>query len=247
MCQPLGQTCSDSAQCCDGKQCTSGRCGGCLIRGEGCSSGSLPCCGDGTCTSGYCVATYCTRSNEPCSAAKPCCGDTPICNPLGQCVTPHPTCMPDGGLCSAAHPCCSGKPCCNGVCGSLCVSAGGNCDADHPCCRGEGGTCTNGKCVPSCLVTNAECSTASGPACCNGNCRFNYNRCFYPGASGVGESCSPDYACAPWLACIAGICREIVGCLIEGTPCSPLGRTTSCCSGLCRDDGSSKVGGTCSP
>jgi len=95
MCQQVGQSCSNSLDCCNGEPCVSDGMGH-LVCGSMCSATNGPCtssadcCPGGTCiiqqgsTMGSCSATTtCSQSGQACSDTMPCC-DMLSCNVTGS-------------------------------------------------------------------------------------------------------------------------------------------------------------------
>lgn len=164
-CQFLGETCADSAECCEGTGVGCGKEGTCtLCAGDGdVCAGDGECCDDLTCQSGTCQSPVaCAADGEDCGEDGDCCDDL-ICGDDSLCVA-SAVCAGEGEDCGADENCCDGI-CCGGACraAECCID-----DLDPNARCPEGTSCFEGICeVPAAVgatitIHKAECYTGVG-------------------------------------------------------------------------------------
>ena len=175
-CNPLGGTCTTSANCCVG-DCVNGVCRG-LVEGGGPGGDGGFTVGDGGVLygpdgglvrgpdGGVIVVgdggTLCVANNGSCSSSSQCC--SMVCT--GGACKAAAVCQPTGGTCSALADCCVGNTCAipsgaaNGTCQpSACPGIGQTCSQATPCCTGA-------SCIDT--ATGASCG-AMGSCVCQGS------------------------------------------------------------------------------
>jgi hypothetical protein len=229
-CNPTGQQCGDSRECCSGN-CeipdggASGVCakalggdGICLDPGEACTTGIDCCtraCVGGTCWDKQCVPDSptrgdCTQNEECCSGT---CGDDKKCVPL-----PTECGRTEGNPCDAPADCCS-KQCNNGICanGSFCTQTGDICAADTECC---GGVCTK-----AAGATYGACGVVAGGAGAS-SCNPNGTVCGAGGGESACDNSCCSRACGPWGTTGTRVCQPASGCKPTHEMCTASGE---CC------------------
>ena len=164
-CADGGGQCQASSDCCNGMQCTNGRCA------QGCSATGASCQLNSTCCTGYC---------NP---------QTSKCDEQPTCVTQGGMCRYVTGAASIEKTCCSGLACnSSNVCAPppSCLDNGTTCQLGSECCSNYCDP-VEFKCTgkPSCFEAYYPC--ANNSECCGGYCNQNSKQCRTP--SSCPDSC----------------------------------------------------------
>jgi hypothetical protein len=242
-CRPLGGSCSENDDCCDGQRtsCTNGRC--CLGEDSTCNA-SAECCPGSSCRGGVCRSDVCLEPGEACpSGSAPCCAEEGTTCSGGACC--RGIGRPCVQLSGAGDPCCGSETTCGGGDGATCCitdfaglqSGQGNCDANEQCCSGYCHDPRNICCRPQGAACDKigplsfQCCPYLGLTC-SGNGTGTCIPCRKRGESCISQS--GGNTCCIGLSCENGVCASS-GCSGFGEPCQ---ENSACCPGhFCNAEG----------
>ena len=220
-CQPQGQACGVSEQCCDGLSCKNETCQAIDCTGDRCSAGfgaggccaKSPSCGIAPGARAKTCAAACISENRGCGETSDCCAGL-VCD-TGFCTKAACT----GTTCSLTQPCCAGAPYCGGAssCGVSCVGEGNaNGSSGASCCIGLANSTTD-TCerYPFCAYSICTQGFAQGGCCadapyCTATGNLQGKVCLGI-CGGESNACGADSDCCDGLNCRRGRCEAATG------------------------------------
>jgi len=256
-CTGIGDTCTDSGDCCDSAQCIPSPSTATCCKGQDATCFSdFDCCGwmlcEGRGDAGV-GACACQEMGEQCVDDSECCMDG-VCTE-GECRPGPDMCTALNTMCTDTSECCGAFACSN-VIGSdvegdeCCAKAATGCEDASDCCGHMG--CTDGECT--CQEEGALCNLEEGE-CCEGQICVLGSCTEDDGCNRVGDGCDMSVA---GDCCGVASCRRVGGsptspfqcCATDGQICESANEccgTQLCTDGMCacKSAGESCVSGDC--